>query len=273
MMFSDFWQPSLPLLALALGFAAGWGWRTRRQRQPKGWPRDFKLNARPVFTTEERLLFRELKAALPQHVVLAKLNLLRFCQTANEHQARWWFDRLHALNVTFAVCTPNGAVISVIDLEAPQRSTSARGQRLKEAVLEACRIRYIRCQPGHWPRPALLAQWALGGPLAASATLNTGAARTSPGQAAARGPAQPAASPLVAARAELAQKLHQRRAERASRFQDSGFASDSFFALDSRFDDAAANSAPAPFVEPVPHGTTAGMATGTTGITGIGDKR
>lgn len=257
-MFSDFWQPLLPLLALALGFAAGWGWRTRRQRQPKGWPRDFKLNARPVFTTEERLLFRELKAALPQHVVLAKLNLLRFCQTANEHQARWWFDRLHALNVTFAVCTPNGAVISVIDLEARQRTTSERGQRLKEAVLESCRIRYIRCQAGHWPRPALLAQWALGGPLAASSSLAAGQASRTAGQAAT------APSPLVAARAELAQKLHQRRAERASRFQDSGFASDSFFALDSRFDDAAANSSPAPFVDTMAHASPAsGKAAGT----------
>jgi hypothetical protein len=269
MMFSDFWQPLLPLLALALGFAAGWGWRTRRQRQAKGWPRDFKLNARPVFTTEERLLFRELKAALPQHVVLAKLNLLRFCQTANEHQARWWFDRLHALTVTFAVCTPNGAVISVIDLDARQRSTSERGQRLKEAVLEACRIRYIRCQPGHWPRPALLAQWALGGPLAASAAMSPNAARAPSGAAAHAASGAPA-SPLVAARAELAQKLHQRRAERASRFQDSGFASDSFFALDSRFDEAAANSAPAPFIDSASHGAPAGGATGTSGIA---DKR
>lgn len=264
MMFSDFWQPLLPLLGLTLGFAAGWGWRTRQQRQPKGWPRDFKLNARPVFTTEERLLFRELKAALPQHVVLAKLNMLRFCQTANEHQARWWFDRLHALTVTFAVCTPNGAVISVIDLDTRRRNTSERGQRLKEAVLEACRIRYIRCQPGHWPRPALLAQWALGGPLAASAAMNN--SRTSPSAAT---PSTPETSPLVAARAELAQKLHQRRAERASRFQDSGFASDSFFALDSRFDEAAANSAPAPFIEAAPRGVpTAGVATGTAGPSG-----
>lgn len=246
MMFSDFWQPLLLLLALALGFAGGMVWRGSRQRQLKDWPRDFKLNARPVFTTEERLLFRELKAALPQHVVLAKLNLLRFCQSANEHQARWWFDRLHALTVTFAICTPNGAVISVIDLDTTQRRGSERGQRLKEAVLESCRIRYIRCQAGHWPRPALLAQWALGGPLAASSMAATKVTT-------ATGTPSAAVSPLVAARAELAQKLHQRRAERASRFQDSGFASDSFFALDSRFDDAAANSSPVPFVDTRPH--------------------
>jgi hypothetical protein len=250
MMFGDFWQALFLLLALALGFAGGVGWRGSRQRQLKDWPRDFKLNARPVFTTEERLLFRELKAALPQHVVLAKLNLLRFCHSANEHQARWWFDRLHALTVTFAICTPNGAVISVIDLDSPQRRGTERGQRLKEAVLESCRIRYIRCQAGHWPRPALLAQWALGGPLAASSSMN--AAKVAASSTAVT--PDTAVSPLVAARAELAQKLHQRRAERASRFQDSGFASDSFFALDSRFDDAAANSSPVPFQDTRPHG-------------------
>ena len=242
-MFSvNFWQYSFPLGALVLGFLAGHAWHLRRRRQLKAWPRDFKLNARPVFTTEERLLFRELKAALPQHVVLAKINVLRFCQSAQESQARLWFDRLHPVNVSFAVCTPNGAVISVIDLDTPQRGSSQRGQRLKEAVLEACRIRYIRCQPGHWPRPASLAHWALGGHLAQSQGL--------------QGPdTRPLGSepdaPLKAARAELAQKLHKRRAERASRFQDSGFASDSFFAMDSRFD-SAANSGPVPLAEPTP---------------------
>jgi hypothetical protein len=220
-------------LAIGLGFAAGawWGQRSH-QRLLKSWPAAFKLNARPVFTTDERLLYRELKAALPNHVVLAKLNLLRFCQSANERDARQWFDRLQALNVSFAICSPNGVVISVIDIETPHKSTSARQQRLKEAVLETCRVRYVHCLSGHWPKPALLAAWALG-------SMRDGESK---------GPIVPGfsdTSPLAQARVELAQKLHQRRAERASRFQDSSFAADSFFATDSRFD-LAANSGPIP---------------------------
>jgi hypothetical protein len=224
-------------LALGLGFAVGRWWQEGHRRLLKRWPSEFKLNARPVFTTDERLLYKELKNALPNHVVLAKINLLRFCQSANDRDARLWFERLQALNVSFAICTINGTVISVIDIETPHRTTSARNQKLKEAVLETCRVRYVRCMSGHWPRPALLASWALGGAAEADAAHGHGHGTTIPGFT--------DTSPLALARTELAQKLHQRRAERASRFQDSTFASDSFFATDSRFD-SAANSGPIP---------------------------
>ena len=254
MMYGNYSQFLIPLLALAVGFLAAQAWQLRRRRLVKAWPKDFKLNARPLLTTEERLLFRELKAALPQHVVLAKLNVLRFCQSGAGREARLWFERLQAMNVTFAICTPNGAVISVIDLDTPQRVKGQHHQRLKEAVLDSCRIRYLRCEAGHWPRPALLAQWALG---------------SLSGQAYQQGGG---ASQLVAARAELAEKLQKRRVERAertsrfqdsrfseSRFEDSSFAPDSFFVLDSRFDDSAANSGPVPLAA-APLGSAAGSA-------------
>jgi Protein of unknown function (DUF2726) len=238
-MLSDLFTVIPPLLALVLGLALSHVWHTRRKQAARAWPQDFQLLARPMFSTEERLLYRELKAALPHHVVLAKVNLLRFCQSASESQARLWFERLQALNVTFAICSPNGTVVSVIDLEPlGKQATSERQQRLKEAVLNACRIRQVRCTHGQWPKPALLAAWALGGGVG--------------GGFDASGESRPA-TPLNQARAELAQKLQRRRIERASRFQDSVFATDSFFAMDSRFE-MAANSSPAPLDAIAPAG-------------------
>jgi hypothetical protein len=225
---------AIAALALGLGFAAGRAWHEGWRQWLRRWPADFKLNARPVFTTDERLLYRELKAALPNHVILAKINLLRFCHSASDSDARAWFDRLQAINVSFAICTINGTVISVIDIESPLKKTSPRIQRLKEAVLETCRVRYVRSLPGHWPKPALMAAWALGGSLEPEA-----------GQAGSTVPHDMDTSPLTLARQELAQKIHRRRAERESRFGDSSFAGDSFFASDSRFSQAA-NSGPIP---------------------------
>ncbi len=66
---------AIAALALGLGFAAGRVWHEGWRQWLRRWPTDFKLNARPVFTTDERLLYRELKAALPHHVILAKINL------------------------------------------------------------------------------------------------------------------------------------------------------------------------------------------------------
>ncbi|MGE5450612.1 MAG: DUF2726 domain-containing protein [Acidobacteriota bacterium] len=218
------------VLALTAGGLIGWLWRgARDQSQRRSWPRQWNLNARPVFTVHERALFRELKAALPQHVLLAKIGLLRFCHSGDNSDAKAWYERLHPLHVSMAICTPNGVVVSVIDVDHNGKSqTSQRNQRLKEAVLDACRIRYIRCLPGQWPQANLLAAWALG---------QAGA------PAAERAPV--IQDELHSVGHQLASKLKQRRAERSARWSESGFSQDSFFAFDSRYDNAgAANSMP-----------------------------
>lgn len=221
----------LVLVALAGSALLGWTWRGMRdQARRRSWPSQWNLNARPVFTVHERALYRELKAALPHHVVLAKVGLLRFCHSADEADAKDWYERLHPLHVAMAICTPNGVVVSVIDVENPSASRSSqRNQRLKEAVLDACRIRYIRCRSGQWPQPSLLAAWALGQEGAPAAELP---------------PIVPTSQDeLLSVGSQLAKKLKQRRAERQALWSESGFSHDSFFAFDSRFDHAA-NSMP-----------------------------
>ncbi|RZI80878.1 MAG: DUF2726 domain-containing protein [Rubrivivax sp.] len=210
----------LMLLAALGGWLLGVVWQRRRPAHQREWPRRWSLNARPIFTAEERALFKELRLALPNHVVLAKLNLLRFCQAADQFEARQWYDRLHTLHVSFAICTPSGTVVSVIDIDSPNKGSSSRSQRMKEAVLEACRVRYVRCRAGQWPHQALMAAWALGHnhPGPASAAKHT------------------LSDSLHDAGDEVARKLRQRRAERAARWAESSFAQDSFFAFDSRLD-------------------------------------
>jgi len=195
-----------------------------------------ELFARKVSEYQERMdlgddVAEELHATLPQHVVLAKVNLLRFCQSADARDARTWYDRLQSLNVSLLVCTPNGVVISAIDLESPSTSSrsTGRSQKLKEATLEACRVRYLRCRPGQWPQGALMAAWALGQDVAAPQHERHGDEFNDAGD-------------------QLARKLKERRAERAALWAESSFAQDSFFAFDSRFD-GVTGSAPAPLDE------------------------
>ncbi|HET8869516.1 MAG TPA: DUF2726 domain-containing protein [Aquabacterium sp.] len=226
-----FW--GILLLALVGSSTLGWIWRGARDRaRRRSWPDRWNLNARPVFTVHERALYRELKAALPHHVLLTKVGLLRFCHSADQRDARAWYERLQPLHVSFAICTPNGVVVSVIDIEQSNKSSRSQGnQRLKEAVLDACRIRYVRCRPSQWPQPSLLASWALG---------------QSGGPAAELPPITPISrDELHSVGHQLASKLKQRRAERKALWSESGFSQDSFFAFDSRYDNAgAANSMP-----------------------------
>ena len=175
---------------------------------------------RPVFSTDERRVYKLLREALPHHVVLSKLPLVRFSQPSDPAQVRYWYDLLGAINVTFAVCSANGRVLAAIDLDT-DRGNSRRILQIKQSVLGACRIRYLRCPVDNLPTAAELQLLVPSG---------TGAT--------ARGP-QPGIVPprdLDEARDTLASTVANRRAQRTALWQDSSLFQDSFFAPDSRQD-------------------------------------
>jgi hypothetical protein len=141
----------LATLSAVLFLAAALAWRLDRRfgRQQK-LPTEWGLSARPVFSADERRAYRQLREALPEHVVLAKLPLVRFCQPMDPRQVRYWYDLLGNVHVSFAICSANGRVLAAIDLEGV-RSPSRRSVEIKQSVLAACRIRYLRCPPEHLP--------------------------------------------------------------------------------------------------------------------------
>jgi hypothetical protein len=201
-------------LAVASGF---WLWWMRRPVKPTPLPTEWGLAARPVFSTDERRVYRLLREALPHHIVLSKLPLVRFSQPNDPGQVRYWFELLGSTHVTFAVCSANGRVLAAIDLDT-DRGNSRRVLQIKQSVLGACRVRYLRCPVDHLPS---VAELQLLVPQAG---------------AAARGPqAGPApAHSLHQARDTLANTVASRRAERTALWQDSTLFQDSFFAPDTR---------------------------------------
>jgi hypothetical protein len=94
-------------------------------------------------------VYRQLREALPHHILLSKLPLVRFCQPTDPQQVRFWYELLGAIHVTFAICSANGRVLAAIDLDT-DRGNSRRVQ-IKQSVLAACRVRYLRCPVDHLP--------------------------------------------------------------------------------------------------------------------------
>ena len=177
----------------------------RRPRRQPPLPTEWALSARPVFSTDERRVYKLLREALPHHVVLSKLPLVRFSQPSDPARVRYWYDLLGAINVTFAVCSANGRVLAAIDLDT-DRGNSRRILQIKQSVLGACRIRYLRCPVDNLPSAAELQL------LVPSSTAAT-----------ARGP-QPGLVPprdLDEARDSLASTVANRRAQRTALWQDS----------------------------------------------------
>jgi hypothetical protein len=154
MPYAIYWIAALAVCVLGLAISLVWALR-RPAYANKGLPAEWSLTARPVFTADERRVFRLLREALPHHVVLSKLPLVRFCQPTEAKEVRYWFDLLGASHVTFAVCSPNGRVLAAIDLEG-ERGVTPRSMQIKQAVLSACRVRYLRCALDQLPSIAEL---------------------------------------------------------------------------------------------------------------------
>jgi hypothetical protein len=154
MPYAIYWIAALAVCVLGLAISLVWALR-RPAYANKGLPGEWSLTARPVFTADERRVFRLLREALPHHVVLSKLPLVRFCQPTEAKEVRYWFDLLGASHVTFAVCSPNGRVLAAIDLDG-ERGATPRSLQIKHAVLSACRVRYLRCAMDHLPSVAEL---------------------------------------------------------------------------------------------------------------------
>ena len=114
-------------------------WMAMRPRKPKGaspLPADWTLGPRPVFSADERRIYRQLREALPHHIVLSKLPLVRFCQPNDPRQVRYWYDLLGGIHVTFAVCSANGRVLAAVDLAMDGASAApSRITQIKQAVL------------------------------------------------------------------------------------------------------------------------------------------
>lgn len=201
------WILATASLALLAGAFVLW-LISRRKPKHTPLPTEWTLAPRPVFSTDERRVYRQLREALPHHIVLSKLPLVRFCQPTDPQEVRFWYELLGSLNVTFAICSANGRVLAAIDLDN-DRSNSRRAQQIKQSVLGACRVRYLRCPVDHLPSIPELQ-------LLVPHTVSNS-----------RGP-QPAPT------TQPPRESGSRRRARTTLWQDSGFFQDSFFGVDSR---------------------------------------
>ncbi len=200
-------------MSAALLLGAGTLWLLDKRRpQARPLPTEWTLTARPVFSSDERRVYRQLREALPHQIVLSKLPLVRFCQPTDPQQVRFWYELLGGVHVTFAVCSANGRVLAAIDLDT-ERSQSKRSTEIKQKVLAACRVRYLRCAADQLPS---IPELQLLVPQSAAST---------------RGPQT--APTAVVSRDGVGGSASRRR-ERTTLWQDSGFLQDSFFGVDAR---------------------------------------
>lgn len=225
---NNVWIIAIVAIVAMLGLALLALQRSRKPTEvsdelPTEWP----LVQRPIFSPEERALYRQLRAALPHHTVLAKLPLVRFCQPQDREELRYWFNLLGPIHVSFVVCADNGRVLAALDIERPSRPASKRAVAIKQSVLEAVRVRYVKCRSDQLPSAAELQMLV-------------------PQQAEASRPLVPASlRDAPERRSTLAHTMRSSSTNKQTQWYESGFSQDSFFAPESQRDPLADEPAPA----------------------------
>ncbi|MEX8497552.1 DUF2726 domain-containing protein [Leptothrix ochracea] len=218
-------------------------WRSARKQAADDLPTEWPLVQRPLFSPEERTLYRQLRAALPHHMILAKVPLVRFCQPVDRNDVRYWFGLLGPIHVSFIICADNGRVLAALDIKRPDFKPSRRTTVIKQAVLTACRIRYIECRSDQLPSTSDLQGIVPQQGETAARTYVPGAGQAhanAPDRASANAPRnsanqqQPSATTQSGGngRSTLAHAVRTPRS--GTPWYESGFSQDSFFAPDLR---------------------------------------
>ena len=148
---------------LLLGTFLAWSWESKLPRQ-KPLPSEWALAARPIFNADERHVYRLLRQALPNHIVLTKLPLVRLCQPSDPRELRYWYELLGPVHIGFAVCSSSGRVLAAIDIDS-RHGRPRRSLHIKRKALAACGVRYLRCPADRVPSPAELQLLVAGKPL------------------------------------------------------------------------------------------------------------
>jgi hypothetical protein len=106
--------------------------RNRRGRALTGslakWPYQLK---KPL-SVPEQVLYHRLVQALPEHLVLAQVQMSRVLGVRHGADFAQWHNRIHQKTFDFVVCTKDARVIGAIELD--DRSHDAHSRRSADAV-------------------------------------------------------------------------------------------------------------------------------------------
>lgn len=120
-------------------------------RNPKNeaWP----LYAKQPLTSPEQVLYFRLVNALPDHIVLAQVQLSRMLGVKKGHNAQSWLNRINRMSADFVVCDKDSSIVAVIELDDATHNRSSRqlADNKKDEALLAAGIPVVRWKVNQMP--------------------------------------------------------------------------------------------------------------------------
>jgi len=120
--------------------------RKKPQTQP-WWVEDvWPFYAKQVLSQPEQVLFHRLVKALPDHLVLAQVQVSQVLGVKKGVNFYEWNNRINRLSYDFVICKKNGSVAAVIELDDKSHESKERieADKRKDRATASAGIRMIR---------------------------------------------------------------------------------------------------------------------------------
>lgn len=116
--------------------------RRGRSNAETEWP----YYAKRVLTQPEQILFHRLVKALPEHIVLAQVQVSRALGVKSGFNFHAWNNRINRLSYDFVICSKDSSVLAVIELDDGSHASQSRAEtdRKKDSATASAGIRLIR---------------------------------------------------------------------------------------------------------------------------------
>ena len=108
------------------------------------WP----FYAKKPLSQPEQILYFRLVEALPDHIVLAQVQLSRFLGVKKGHNYQSWSNRINRMSADFVICKKDASIVAVIELDdsTHQKLDRQIADNKKDKALEAAAIKVVRWQ-------------------------------------------------------------------------------------------------------------------------------
>lgn len=114
----------------------------------EAWP----FYAKKPLSHPEQVLYFLLIKALPDHIILAQVQLSRLLGVKKGSNYQAWSNRINRMSVDFVVCNKDSSIVAVIELDdaTHERKDRQTADAKKDKALAAAAVRIVR-----WPVKAI----------------------------------------------------------------------------------------------------------------------
>ena len=108
------------------------------------WP----FYAKKPLTQSEQILYFRLLNALPEHIVLAQVQLSRLLGVKKGNNFQSWNNRINRMSADFVVCSKDSSIVAVIELDdaSHEREDRKAADAKKNQALNSAGIPILRWQ-------------------------------------------------------------------------------------------------------------------------------